>query len=143
MSRPAFGSAPNASSWLDVQSAIRGLTQDFATAFNTGNYDQAAALFAADGCLMSPQHETVQGPRQIELMLRGYGEAGHQNLRMETIRVDHTGDMAVEIGRYSVAIRQANGTMIADRGKFLQVWRRLGAWLMIANCWSSDLPPSK
>jgi hypothetical protein len=51
--------------------------------------------------------------------------------------------MAVEIGRYSVAIRQANGTMIADRGKFLQVWRRLGAWLMIANCWSSDLPPSK
>ena len=65
MSRPAFGSAPNASSWLDVQSAIRGLTQDFATAFNTGNYDQAAALFAADGCLMSPQHETVQGPRRL------------------------------------------------------------------------------
>lgn len=143
VSQPAFGSVPNLTSWLDVESTIRELTQDFATAFNTGNYDQAAALFAADGSLMSPQHEVVQGPKPIEWSLRGYGEAGYQNLRMETIRVDYSGDMAVEVGRYTVAIRQANGTTVVDRGKFLHAWRRLGAWLMTANCWSSDLPAAK
>ena len=49
MYRSSSGSAASANSWLDVQSAVRGLTQDFATAFNTGNYDQAAALFTSDG----------------------------------------------------------------------------------------------
>ena len=139
MSRPAFGTAPNASSWLDVQSVIRELTQDFTTAFNTGNYDQAAAGFASDGCLMSPQRETAQGPKAIESMLRSYGEGGHHNLRMETIRVDHSGDMAVEIGRYTVAVQQASGASLVDRGKYLQVWRRLGVWLIVARCWNSDL----
>jgi hypothetical protein len=46
----------------------------------------------------------------------------------------------METGRYSVAIRQSNGTTVADRGKYLKVWRRLGAWLIMADCWSSNLP---
>ena len=49
-------------------------------------------------------------------MLRKLGEAGYQNLRLETIRVEESGDMAVEIGRYTVAVQQANGTTVADRG---------------------------
>ncbi|MGZ4730580.1 MAG: YybH family protein [Terriglobales bacterium] len=143
MYRSSSGSASTVNSWLDVQSAIRGLTQDFATAFNTGNYDQAAALFTPDGFLMPPQREAVQGQKPIELMLRKLGEAGYQNLRLETIRVEESGDMAVEIGRYTVAVQQANGTTVADRGKFVQVWRRLGIWLMTTNCWNSDLPALK
>ena len=143
MYRSSSGSASTVNSWLDVQSAIRGLTQDFATAFNTGNYDQAAALFTPDGFLMPPQREAVQGQKPIELMLRKLGEAGYQNLRLETIRVEESGDMAVEIGRYTVAVQQANGTTVADRGKFVQVWRRLGIWLMTTNCWNSDLSALK
>jgi uncharacterized protein (TIGR02246 family) len=143
MYRSSSGSAPIVNSWLDVQSAIRGLTQDYATAFNTGNYDQAAALFTADGFLMPPQSEAVQGQKPIELMLRRLAEAGYQNLRMETIRVEESGDMAVEIGRYTAAVQQANGTTVAERGKFVQTWRRLGIWRMAANCWNSDLPAAR
>lgn len=143
MYRPSSGNSASVNSWLDVQSAVRELTQDYVTAFNTGNYDHASALFAADGFLMPPQRDAVQGPNAIELMLRKLGEAGYQNLRLETIRVEQSGDIAMEIGRYTVAIQQANGTTIADRGKFVQVWRRLGIWLMTANCWNSDLPTLK
>jgi uncharacterized protein (TIGR02246 family) len=144
MYRPiSSGSAPSVNSWLDVQSAIRGLTQDFATAFNTGNYDQAAALFTSDGLLMPPHREAVQGQKPIESMLRILGEAGYQNVRLETIRVEESGDMAVEIGRYTAAVQQANGTTVVERGKFVQTWRRLGIWRMAANCWNSDLPAAK
>src|ERR1700680_1163669 len=90
MYRPLSGSAPRVNSWLDVQSAIRELTQDFATAFNTGNYDQAAAFFTSDGFLMPPQREAVQGQKPIELTLRRLGDAGYQNLRLETIRVEES-----------------------------------------------------
>jgi uncharacterized protein (TIGR02246 family) len=144
MYRPlSSSSAPSVNSWLDVQSAIRGLTQDFATAFNTGNYDQAAALFTSDGFLMPPQREAVQGQKPIEVMLRRLGETGYQNLRLETIRVEESGDMAVEIGRYTAAVQQANGTTVVERGKFVQTWRRLGIWRMAANCWNSDLPAAR
>ena len=143
MYRSSSGSTSTVNSWLDVQSAVRGLTQDFATAFNTGNYDQAAALFTSDGFLMPPQREAVQGQKPIELMLRKLGEAGYENLRLETTRVEESGDMAVGIGRYTVAVQQANGTTVADRGKFVQVWRRLGIWLMTTNCWNSDLSALK
>ena len=143
MYRSSSGSSASVNSWLDAQSAVRGLTQDYVTAFNTGNYDQAAALFASDAYLMPPQREAVQGPKAIESMLRELGEAGYQNLRLETIRVDESGDMAIELGRYTVAIEQANGTTIADRGKFVQAWRRLGIWRMTANCWNSDLSSAK
>lgn len=109
-------------------------------AFNTGNYDQAAALFAPDGLFMAPHHDPVQGNMAVERALRKFGGYGYEDLRLETNRVEYSDDLALEFGRYTMAIRQANGTTMADRGKFLHAWRRLGVWLMIANSWSSNLP---
>ena len=110
--------------------------------FNTGNYEQVAELFTSDGLFMPPHREAAQGPKAIEQVLRDHGEKGYQDLRLETTRVDNTGDMAIEIGRYTVAVRQGNGTTLADRGKFIHAWRRLGVWMMVAACWNSDLPPA-
>ena len=126
--------------FMDVQSLIRNLSQDFVTSFNTGNYDQVASLFAQDGAFMAPHHDPAYGPKAVERLLREIGEAGYEDLRLETVRVDASGDMAVEIGRYTVAIRQPDGTVLADRGKYVKAWRRLGAWLITADCWSSNLP---
>jgi uncharacterized protein (TIGR02246 family) len=140
MYRPYSGSLADSRPFLDVQSLLRNLAQDFVTAFNTGNYDQAAALFAADGVFMVPHHEPAYGPKTVERLLRKFGDLGYEDLRLETVRVDSSGDMAMEIGRYTMAIRQADGTLIADRGKYVKVWRRLGAWLIVADSWSSNLP---
>jgi ketosteroid isomerase-like protein len=119
-----------------VESQLRDLTQDFATSFNTGNYDQAAGLFAGDGVLLAPQREAVYGQTQVERQLRQLRDEGYGDLRLETTRVDHSGDMAMELGRFSAAVRQADGTLVLERGKYVKVWRRLGAWLIIADCWS-------
>lgn len=136
MYRPYTGSLADSRPFQDVESQLRGLTQDFTTAFNTGNYDQAAAFFAHDGVLMTPQQEAAYGQKPVERLLRQLGEAGYSDLRLETTRVEHSGDMAMELGRFSVVARHANGTLVAERGKYVKVWRRLGAWLVIADCWS-------
>jgi ketosteroid isomerase-like protein len=104
--------------------------------FNTGNYDQAAAFYAADGVLMAPQHEPAYGPKPVERLLRQMGESGYSDLRLETTRVDHSGDMAMELGRFTVITRQPDGTSLPERGKYVKVWKRLGAWLIMAECWS-------
>ena len=143
MYRPYSSSLADSRPFLDVQSLLRNLAQDFVTAFNTGNYDQAAALFTPDGAFMAPHHEPAYGPKAVEHLLRQFGDAGYEDLRLETVRVESSGDMAMEIGRYSVAIRQNDGTIFADRGKYVKVWRRLGVWLIVADSWSSNMPPSQ
>ena len=136
MYRPYNGSLADPHPFRDVPTQLRDLTQDFATAFNTGNYDQASSMFSGDGVLMVPQYEATFGPKPIEKTLRHLGEQGYGNLRLETIRVDHSGDMAMEIGRFSLVIHRADGTLTPESGKYVKVWRRLGAWRMSADCWS-------
>jgi ketosteroid isomerase-like protein len=140
MYRPYSSSVAESRPFLDVPSLLRNLEQDFVTAFNTGNYDQASALFAPDGAFMAPHYEAAYGPKPVELLLRQLADAGYEDVRLETSRVETSGDLAMEIGRYTVAIRQADGTILADRGKYVKAWRRLGAWLIVADCWSSNLP---
>jgi ketosteroid isomerase-like protein len=136
MYRPYTSSQADLRPFVDVQSLLRDLTQDFAMSFNTGNYDQAATLFASDGVLMVPQYEGAYGQKSAERLLRQLGEAGYSDLRLETTRVDHSGDMAMELGRFSLVIHNADGTLVPERGKYVKVWRRLGAWLILADCWS-------
>src|SRR5690348_9657836 len=100
MYRPYSSTGADARPFRDVESQLRDLSQDFATSFNTGNYDHCAALFASDGVLMAPLQEGAYGQKPVERVLRQLGEAGYSDLRMETTRVDHSGDMAMEIGRF-------------------------------------------
>lgn len=136
MYRPYSGSLADSRPFRDVESQLRELTQDFSTAFNTGNYDQAAALFAHDGVLMAPHREPAYGQKAVERLLRQLGESGYSDLRLETTRIDHSGDMAMELGRFTVTLRAENGTLIPEHGKYVKVWRRLGAWLVIADSWT-------
>jgi uncharacterized protein (TIGR02246 family) len=119
--------------------AIRGLTQDFCTAFNTGNYDHAAALFRHDAQFISPHREPSEGTKAIERTLREFGDNGYEDLRLETASIDSSADIAVETGHYSFRIRRGTG-LVTDHGRYLRTWRRLGAWLITADCWSSSVP---
>ena len=136
MYRPYSSSHSDMRPFRDVESQLRDLTQDFATSFNIGNYDQAASMFAADGVLMAPLYEGAYGQKPVERLLRQLGEAGYSELRMETTRIDYSGDMAMELGRFSMTLHKADGTSVPERGKYVKVWKRLGAWLIMADCWS-------
>ena len=136
------GSRGPASPPAEAESAVRDLVQDFATSFNTGNYDQCSGLFVPDGQLMISHRELMQGQRAIERTLRELAESGYQDLRLETVHVDAAGDRGIEMGRYTVSMRLANGKLAADRGNYLASWRRLGAWRILASCFSSSVPRS-
>jgi len=136
MYRPYSGPPVDSRPFRDVESQLRNLTQDFAMSFNTGNYDQAASLFAPDCVFMAPGREAAYGQQPVERLLRQLGDAGYSDLRMETTRIEHSGDLAMELGRFSVVVRQADGKQLPERGKYMRVWRRLGAWLLVAESWN-------
>src|ERR1700739_5092933 len=135
MYRPYSNTGADLRPFRDVESQIRDLTQDFATSFNTGNYDQAASMVAVDGVFMAPLYEGAYGQKTVERLLRQLGEEGYRDMRMETTRVDHSGDMAMELGRFSVTLHRADGTAAAERGKYVKVWKRRGAWRTTGGFW--------
>ncbi len=80
MYRPYSSSLADSRPFLDVQSLIHNLAQDFVTNFNTGNYDKAAALFAQDGAFMAPHYDPAYGPKAVERILRLFSESGYEDL---------------------------------------------------------------
>lgn len=136
MYRPYSNHAAGSGIPRSVEDILRNLTQDFAMSFNTGNFDQAAGLFAQDGMLARPGLEAVHGQKLIEVTLRRLSDLGYSDLRLETVRVEHSGDLAMEIGRFTVTLRKPEEPAVTERGSVVKVWRRLGAWLVIADCWS-------
>ena len=141
MYRPYGNSVPNSSPLLDVETTIRGLTQDYCTAFNTGNYDQVAALFASDGLYMAPHREPMQGPRK---RLSGFccnlASGDFRTCAWKPRASITPGTWWWRLGVTRLESTNRTGTTIADRGKFVHAWRRLGAWLLVADSWSSNLP---
>src|SRR5260370_40567953 len=117
MYRPYTSPSADSRPFRDVESQLRDFSQDFATSFNTGNYDLAAGLFAGDGALMVPNYAGAYGQKAVERLLRQVGEAGDADLRLETTRVEHSGDMAMGIGRFLVVVAKADGTMVPERGE--------------------------
>jgi len=116
----------DSTSLREMESTIRAMSQDFCIAFNTGNYDQAAALFTADAVFMPPHEESFQGATAIERTLREFGSSGYKSLRLKTMRVDGSGDMALEIG-----LRGYRSQGNCDPGGSWQVSPRMAAlWCM-------------
>jgi ketosteroid isomerase-like protein len=136
MYQPYTGPAADPHSLRSVESHLRDLTQDFAMSFNTGNFDQAAAQFASDGVLLAPFGEAAHGQKDIERSLRILADGGYSDLRMETTRIEHSGDMAMEVGRFTLLQRKSDGALASERGNYVKVYRRLGAWLIVAGCWT-------
>ncbi len=115
---------------LDVESTIRGLTQDFCTAFNTGNYDQVAALFASDGVLMLSHRESSQGRKELSARC---GSTAIWDTRICALKPRGWITRATWPSKLAVTpFRLTLGTEpSATAGKFLRAWRRLGAWRIV------------
>jgi ketosteroid isomerase-like protein len=57
------------------------------------------------------------------------------------MRVEVSGDLAHEVGRYSALVPGTAGKRREERGKYLWVFAKQssGDWRLISECWSSDL----
>jgi len=70
-------------------------------------------------------------------------EGGVQALSLEAVEVIEAGDLAVEIGRYTLTIRTAGAELRIDQGKSVVVCRRQqdGALEIAIDTFTSDTGP--
>jgi uncharacterized protein (TIGR02246 family) len=126
----------------DAEQAIRKMDRDFSAAATAGNLDGMMATYADDAVLMPPNFPAFRGRDAIRQFWGGFLAAGKIDATIEADRVIQSGDLASEIGHYSLKITpKGGGAPIEDNGKFMLTWqRRGGQWKAIADIFNSDRP---
>ena len=126
----------------NAEASIRRVGQEWAEHWNAGELDKLVAAYAEDAVYMPPHHAAVHGREAIREYLKRPMEHGVTNLSYEVTYIKRSGNLAYDVGRYSMSVPQDGGVR-QDRGKYLTVWKQQadGRWKIVADAFSSDLAP--
>jgi uncharacterized protein (TIGR02246 family) len=121
---------------------IRQLVEMYMQATNTGDIDTAVGMFAPDGRMLAPGSPPAVGPEAIRAALGGFAQM-KPKLALAPTEEIVAGDIAIEIGTWSLEMQPQGGAPISDHGNDVRVWRRDGdTWKLLVDIWNSEQPPA-
>ena len=130
-----FTGVPGASS---ARAEVEALNARFADAFNAADARGIADCYTRDAQLLPANSDIVSGRGAIEEFWRGAMASGVAGVTVESVEVEAQGDLAVDVGRYS--LRGADGATL-DRGKYMVLLHREGGSLRLhRDIWTTSQP---
>lgn len=108
--------------------------------------DAAAVLvhYADDALILGSGAPMLQGKPAVAAFLQGLFDGNTLSDVQGNVRdIMISGDLAVETGTYAMTITPKNGNAVADRGKYIHVWKKSveGSWKVVRYVPTSDIPP--
>ena len=102
----------------------------WSSAVNSGNPSVIEECLDEGAMYLAPGAPTIFGKEAIVAEARAWIEAGATNESFEIIEVFGDGDVAYQVGTYSIDCPQENGSLETHRGKFVDIFRRQadGSW---------------
>ena len=87
----------------------------------------------------------VTGRENIQKYWQAGIDSGVSDVSVETISTGSNGDLGYEIGRYHLSVRQRDGKVISENGKYVELLKRSddGKWKSTYGIWNSDTPASE
>jgi uncharacterized protein (TIGR02246 family) len=119
---------------------IRDLDAKWVAAVAAKNAEATAAFYADDGRIMPPNAPAAEGPVAVAEVWRGLFQLQDFALTFEPteIVVAESGDIAYDIGTYSLAFTSEQGP-VQDLGKYVVVWKKVGGeWKVAADIFNSN-----
>ena len=126
-----------------VRSRIEETNAEFSAVASRGDAAAIAALYTDDAVVLAPNAEMVRGKQAIKGLFDGMiQQMGIPQLTLRTIQVDEVGDMANEIGEYTLKFQAADGEPVTDIGKYVVIWKRQGdySWKLHIDIWNTNSP---
>ncbi len=124
----------------DLQ-AINAKRIQYANDFNQGDAAVVAAHYTEEAKYLPPNSQMIVGRESIQAFIQASFDAGVGNLQLTAIELSVYGDMAHDIGKYTLTIQPEEGEAISDSGKYLVILKRVnGTWKLDAVCLNTSLP---
>jgi uncharacterized protein (TIGR02246 family) len=126
----------------DIRKEIKNTNLKFAEIFARGDAAGIAALYTPDAHLMPPDAPAMRGTDAIEAFWQGAMKMGIKTATLETIEVESSGgDLATEIGQFTLGIDAPGGGRVEQSGKYVVLWKRDGGvWKLQADIWNGNAP---
>lgn len=120
-----------------VQDQIVAANREFMAAFGKRDGSAIARLYTDDAQVFPANSDIIRGPAAILEFWQGVFALGLTGATLETLEVDVSGGIAVEVGRYWLLA----GETVADQGKYLVVWKNdAGRWKLHRDIWNTSQP---
>ncbi len=133
--------APPPDTSAEDRQAIKAASIQFADAFNQGDAAAMAAHFTEEAKYLPPNSPMIVGREGIQAFYQASFDAGVGNFQLTMIDLHVYGDMAHDIGKYTLTIQPEEGEAINDSGKYLVILKRVnGAWQLDAVSLNSSVP---
>jgi uncharacterized protein (TIGR02246 family) len=138
--------AASGTTWADGKpehTRIRELNAQWVEAIKAKDVEACAAFYSDDGRIMPQNAPAAQGAEAIAKVWKGFFQLKEFALTFEPTRISvaQAGDVAYDIGTYSLAFNSEQGP-VRDRGKYVVVWRKVrGDWKVVVDIFNSDGPP--
>jgi uncharacterized protein (TIGR02246 family) len=125
----------------DVRAAIDQANARFVEAFKAGDAAAIAGFYTENAKMLPPDASEVAGREAIQKFWQSWIDDGLKNLTLEASDVEADGDLAYEIGEFSIQAPAANDAMATATGNYLVVWKRGsgGDWQLHVDTWN-DAP---
>lgn len=126
-----------------VEDSIRAVNARFEEAVLAGDAAAVGAFYTDDAILLAPGAPRVEGRPNVEAAF-GQLMAGMRAFDLQTDRVEvaDSGELAWEVGTYTLTVETPDGATIDDTGKYVVVWESVdGTWRLAVDAFNSDLPP--
>jgi ketosteroid isomerase-like protein len=125
---------------MSARGEIEKLTASFAQAVTNKDFAALGPFYEEHARLLVAGAPMVEGRAAIQSAQQRMIEGGVQALRLDIVDVIEAGDLAVEIGRYTLTIQLPHGGPVTDKGKSVVVWRRQkdGALKIVVDTFNSD-----
>lgn len=125
------------------EAALKKLDDEWSRAVGARDVEKTVSFYSDDAVMMPPDIPTLTGREPIRALWRSMLESpsfsgGWQATKIEVAR---SGDLAYVSGTYEFNETDAGGRPIADKGKYVEVWKKQadGNWKCVADMFNSDL----
>lgn len=121
---------------VDIEAALAS----FAEAFNGGDGAGVAALYTEDAALLPPGEARVDGREAIQAFWQGAIDAGLSAITLEAVEVEEAGDLAFEVGKFTLQAPGEGDQKTTVFGKYIVVWKKGddGAWRLYRDIWNTS-----
>jgi ketosteroid isomerase-like protein len=98
-----------------------------------------AACYTSDAQLLPPNAPALTGTESITAFWQGAMSMGIKDAKLETQQVEFSGELAIEVGQYTLTIQPEGSAAMTDVGKYIVIWKNDGGvWKLHIDIWNTN-----
>jgi uncharacterized protein (TIGR02246 family) len=135
--------AQNEPGQSEIEGEIAEARELWVVEWNTKRIDELMTLYAPDAMFLTASGDRALGRAAIRNLFESMRNSNTSNLRLHSLAVEQSGDLAYDSGSYHETAAQPDNPRHEVQGSYLAVYKLQpdGRWLIVQHVWTGASTP--